>query len=121
MLILYATQKLTPGYGRAMAASIAIGLYLLHNIFYASFAYVGGWLSDHVAHRKVVLAAAYALAVAMAALLATGSSSRLVLAMVFAIAGMFVGIAEALEDSLTAAVRYLRKASAGWRMELLRR
>jgi MFS family permease len=104
MLILYATQKLTPSYGRAMAASIAIGLYLLHNIFYASFAYVGGWLSDHVAHRKVVLAAAYALAVVMAALLATGSSNRLILALVFAIAGMFVGIAEALEDSLTAAV-----------------
>jgi MFS family permease len=104
MLILYATQKLTPGYGRAVAASIAIGLYLLHNVFYASFAYVGGWLSDHVAHRKFVLAAAYALAVAMAALLAEGSGSRLVLAIVFAIAGMFVGIAEALEDSLTASV-----------------
>jgi hypothetical protein len=33
LLILFATQVLTPTHGRAKAASIAVGLYLLHNIF----------------------------------------------------------------------------------------
>src|SRR5580704_19176750 len=43
MLILLATQKLTPRFGAAGAASIAVALYILHNIFYAVFCYIGGW------------------------------------------------------------------------------
>jgi predicted MFS family arabinose efflux permease len=102
MLILYATQKLTPSMGAGRAASVAIGLYLLHNVFYAAFAYVGGWLSDYASHRKIVLAGGYAVAAAMAGLLATGASQRFVLIAVFALAGSFTGVVEALEDSLTA-------------------
>ena len=41
LLILLATQRLTPTLGAAKAASIAVGLYLLHNVLYASFAYRG--------------------------------------------------------------------------------
>ena len=102
LLILFATQALTPSHGKAVAASIAVGLYLLHNIFYAAFAYFGGWLSDHVPKRKAVLAAGYGLALAMAILLVSGPKSVSLLAMVFALAGMIVGVQEALEDSLTA-------------------
>jgi MFS family permease len=104
LLILYATQKLTPGLGATAAASIAVGLYLLHNIFYAGFAYVGGWLSDRVPRRKFVLAGGYAVAFAMAALLAMNMSQRTALATVFALAGIFTGVVEALEDSLTAEI-----------------
>src|SRR5256886_11357585 len=46
MLILLATQKLAPTLGAARAASVAIGLYVLHNVFYAGFAMVAGWLAD---------------------------------------------------------------------------
>lgn len=102
MLILYATQKLTPSLGARLAASVAIGLYLLHNAFYAAFAYVGGWLSDRASHRKIVLAGGFAIAAAMAMLLATGTAQRLALFVVFALAGTFTGVVEALEDSLTA-------------------
>jgi MFS family permease len=102
LLILFATQALTPSHGRAAAASIAIGLYLLHNIFYAAFAYLGGWLSDHVPQRRMVLAFGYGLALLMALVLISGPSSIPLLAVVFALAGMFVGIEEALEDSLAA-------------------
>jgi MFS family permease len=56
LLILFATQALTPTHGKLAAASIAVGLYLLHNVFYAAFAYIGGWLSDHVPQRRAVLA-----------------------------------------------------------------
>jgi len=102
LLILYATQSLTPSMGFAAASSVAIGLYLLHNVFYAAFAYLSGWLSDHVRHRRLVLAAGYALAVVMAALLVLGGSQLAILVAVFALAGIVVGVEEALEDSIAA-------------------
>lgn len=102
LLILFATQELTPAHGKVTAASIAVGLYLLHNVFYAAFAYLGGWLSDHIPKRKIVLAAGYGLAVVMAALLVSGPKSVPFLAVVFALAGIIVGVEEALEDSLAA-------------------
>jgi MFS family permease len=102
LLILFATQALTPSHGKVAAASIAVGLYLLHNIFYAAFAYFGGWLSDHASKRKVVLAAGYGLAVAMAIFLMSGPKSLPLLAVVFALAGIVVGVEESLEDSLAA-------------------
>ena len=71
LLILFATQTLTPSHGKAVAASIAVGLYLLHNVFYAASAYLGGWLSDHVPQRRAVLAAGYGLAVVMTLILAS--------------------------------------------------
>ena len=100
LLILFATQALTPSHGKAASASIAVGLYLLHNIFYAAFAYVGGWLSDHVRQRRVILAGGYGLAVAMALILVSGPKSVSLLAAVFVLAGMFVGVEE--EDALAA-------------------
>ncbi len=75
LLILYATQKLSPERGRAAATSIAVGLYLLHNFFYAASAYLGGWLSDHVRHRRMVLVVGYVLAAVMAGLLVTDTLS----------------------------------------------
>lgn len=102
LLILFATQVLTPAHGPATAASIAVGLYLLHNVFYAAFAYLGGWLSDHVPNRRAVLGAGYALAVVMALLLVLQPASVPLLALVFALAGIVVGVEEALEDSLAA-------------------
>lgn len=102
LLILFATQVLTPTHGKVTAASIAVGLYLLHNVFYAAFAYFGGWLSDHVPQRRAILAAGYGLAVAMALLLVLGPKSVPLLAAVFALAGIVVGVEETLEDSVAA-------------------
>jgi MFS family permease len=102
LLILYATRVLTPGHGMARAASIAVGLYTLHNIFYAGSAYLSGWLSDHVPSRKAVLAAGYALAGITAILLCTGTHSLWLLSLIFILAGLYVGTEEALEDSLSA-------------------
>src|SRR5580704_15135835 len=47
LLILYASRMLAPRYGLARAASIAVVLYTLHNVFSAGSAYASGWLSDH--------------------------------------------------------------------------
>ena len=102
LLILYATRALTPGHGIARAASIAVGLYTLHNVFYAGSAYLSGWLSDHVPSRKAVLAAGYALAGITALLLCMETNSLWLIALIFTFAGLYVGTEEALEDSLSA-------------------
>ena len=102
MLILYATRTLAPAHGMARAASLAVGLYTLHNVFYAGSAYLSGWLSDHIPSRKAVLAAGYALAGITAILLCTGTHSLWLLALIFVLAGLYVGTEEALEDSLSA-------------------
>src|SRR5580693_1635969 len=79
LLILYASRMLAPASGMAVAASLAIGLYTLHNVFYAGSAYASGWLSDHVRQRKIVLAAGYSLAGVTALLLCTSTRSILLL------------------------------------------
>src|SRR5258708_12344260 len=91
-----------PGHGVARAAILAVGLTTLHNVFYAGSAYLSGWLSDHVPSRKAVLAAGYALAGVTALLLCTGTHSLWLLAVVFVLAGLYVGTEEPLEDSLAA-------------------
>ena len=102
MLILYAARQLGPAYGTARAASLAVALYTLHNAFYAGSAYASGWLSDHVPHRKFVLAAGYALAGVTAVLLSLGARQFWLLAAIFVLAGIYIGTEEALEDSLAA-------------------
>jgi MFS family permease len=102
LLILYASRMLAPAHGLNHAVSLAVGLYTLHNVFYAGSAYLSGWLSDHMPTRKNVLAAGYALAGVTAILLATGTHSLPLLAVIFILAGLYIGTEEALEDSLAA-------------------
>jgi MFS family permease len=102
LLILYASRALAAEHGVARAASLAIGLYTLHNLFYAGSAYLSGWLSDHVPNRKAVLAAGYALAGITAILLCTGTRSLWLLAGIFILAGLYIGTEEALEDTVAA-------------------
>ena len=102
LLILYATRMLSPAHGAARAARLAVGLYMLHNVFYAGSAYLSGWLSDHVPNRKAILAGGYALAGVTAIFLTTTPVSLWLLASLFVVAGVYVGTEEALEDSLAA-------------------
>jgi MFS family permease len=104
LLILYATKMLAAQYGMARAASLAVILYTLHNVFYAGSAYLSGWLSDHVPHRRSVLAAGYGLAVLTALLLCTGTHALWLLGAIFVLAGLYIGTEEALEDSVAAEI-----------------
>jgi len=104
LLILYASRMLAPAHGAARAASFAVGLYTLHNVFYAGSAYVSGWLSDFLPRRNFVLAAGYGLAGITAILLCTGTHSLWLLVVIFVLAGLYIGTEEALEDSLTAEI-----------------
>jgi MFS family permease len=102
LLILYASRMLAPSHGAARAASLAVGLYTLHNVFYAGSAYLSGWISDHVANRKAILAGGYLLAGVTAILLTTTPAKLWLLGGLFALAGIYVGTEEALEDSVAA-------------------
>jgi MFS family permease len=104
LLILYATKMLAAEHGLPRAASLAVILYTVHNIFYAASAYLSGWLSDHVPHRRAVLASGYGVAVITALLLCTGTHSLWMLGVISALAGLYIGTEEALEDSVTAEI-----------------
>ena len=88
-------------FGATKAASIAIALYVLHNIFYAAFAFVAGWLADRF-RKYLGLATGYALAAVMAIIIIALPASAWMLGAVFVLGGSYVGIEETLEDSLCA-------------------
>ncbi len=101
LLILLATQKLAPSLGVTKAASIAVGLYVLHNVFYAAFSLVAGWLADRFS-KHYVLAGGYFLAALMAVGIIALPLTVWTLALVFISGGIYVGIEETLEDSFCA-------------------
>lgn len=101
MLILLAAQKLTPALGAAKATSIATGLYLLHNVLYAGFAFVAGWLADRF-NKGHLLATGYLLAALMAMGIVLLPLTPWSLAVIFVTGGIYVAIEETLEDSLCA-------------------
>jgi MFS family permease len=101
MLILLATQKLAPTLGAAKAASIATGLYVLHNLLYATFSMIAGWLADRF-NKGLLLAVGFSLAALMALAVILLPMNIWTLALVFAIGGVHVGMEETLEDSFCA-------------------
>ena len=101
LLILLATQKLAPILGATAAASWAIGLYVLHNILYAAFSFIGGWMADHFDKRRL-LATGYLLAALMAFTVILLPPSIGMFVLVFSLGGIFVALEETLEDSLCA-------------------
>ena len=101
LLILLAAQKLTPSLGATKAASVAVALYVLHNIFYAAFAYIGGWLGDHFQKNKL-LALGYTLAALMSFGIMFLPANVFTLALIFILGGTNVALEETLEDSFCA-------------------
>ena len=101
LLILLAIQKLTLSLGAALATTIAVTLYVLHNVFYASFSLVAGWLADRM-RKNLLLALGYALAGFMAMAIVFLPASIWSLVFVFGAGGIYVAVEETVEDSLCA-------------------
>ena len=101
LLILLAVQKLTPTLGAAKAAGVATGLYVLHNILYATFSMVAGWLADRF-NKGRLLAVGYFLAALMALAVMFLPMTVWTLAIIFIIGGIYVAMEETLEDSFCA-------------------
>lgn len=113
LMILYATSVLASRTGAAEAASTAVALYALHNVCYAASSYPAGWLADRLPKHKL-LAGGYALGALVAVILAWGAESVPALAVAFALGGVYVGMEETLEDSLTAELVPRNQRGAGF-------
>jgi MFS family permease len=114
MLILLATQRLTPSLGATRAASVAVGLYLLHNVLYAGFAFVAGWLADRF-EKRWLLALGYAAAALMAVLIITLPVSVLTLALIFALGGIHVAMTE--RSKTLSAQNWSARSITAWPLE----
>jgi MFS family permease len=105
LLILAATQLLMPVYGVVQAAWIAALLYAGRNVLYTAASYPVGHLSDRYG-RRTLLVAGYVLgALVMAGFVAafvTATASILWLGALFALAGVYIAVEDALEGALTA-------------------
>jgi len=101
LLILLAAQQLTPLYGAATAANAAVALYVLHNVLYATFAFIAGWLADRLP-KAYLLGFSYVLAALMALVIIALPLGIWTLALVFILGGIHVGMNETLEDSFSA-------------------
>jgi MFS family permease len=105
LLILAATQLLTASHGAMTAAQIAALLYALRNVFYAAVSYPVGSLSDRFSRRGLLVFGYILGAVVMGGFIVaflTNTSSILWLGVLFALAGVFIAIEDALEGAMTA-------------------
>ncbi|MGA9883062.1 MAG: MFS transporter [Candidatus Acidiferrales bacterium] len=101
LLILRATQILTPRFGMGRATTIAIALYTFHNVVNSAASYPAGALGDRLSKRGL-LAIGYLVAAAAYAGFIFERPTLPALAVLFALAGVHGGFQESLEKSVAA-------------------
>lgn len=105
LLILAATQLLTPSMGLVRAAQIAGVLYVWRNVVQVIASYPIGAAADRFGHRPI-LVIGYSLGVVTAILAALAFAldvNRIaILVVIFSVAGLYVAVQEALESTVTA-------------------
>jgi len=110
LLILRAAHILTPRYGMARAAVLSVALYTFHNAVNAAATYPAGALADRVDKRKL-LAAGYVVAAIAYVGFIFERPQLPILAVLFGLAGIHIGITQSLEKS--AASEILPRANRG--------
>jgi MFS family permease len=106
LLILRATELLTPRHGITTATTLALGLYTGYNLTATVTSVPAGRLSDRLGQMgpvRVLTAGAASFAFAYAALALTGPTLP-VLAVAFVLAGVGIGAAETAEHAAVAAL-----------------
>ena len=99
LLIYWAGVLLMPVYGAVKASSIAIILYVVHNMVYAAASYPMGHLADRMG-KNLILAFGYAVACLMFLGLMFAKGNILFLAVIFVLGGLSIAIEDALERAL---------------------
>ena len=102
LLILRATELLTPGRGEDTSVKIALGLYAGYNLAATVASIPAGRVSDRHGPRVVLIAGAVLFAAAYLVLAATGASIALLVAG-FVLAGLGIACAETAEHAAVAA------------------
>ena len=113
LLVLRAVSLLTPHYGSVVAGRYGIGLYILHNVLYAAVSYPAGALGDRV-NKKTLLSVGYALFGMMCLLFMANPISITMLAFLFVLAGVYIGIVDAMERALAADLLPLERRGVGY-------
>jgi MFS family permease len=101
LLVLFVVTRLTPVYGVARAQQIALELYILHNVVYASASFPAGWLGDR-SNKKLFLVAGYAMFGIMCLGFAVAGTRLGWLIALFVLAGLYVAIVDAMERAIAA-------------------
>ena len=101
LMILRATDLLSPGHGRDRATKIAIGLYVLYNVAAALVSVPGGSHGDRRGQVRVFAAGVGCFALAYAAFALTNANMP-VLAGSFIVAGVGIGLTETAEHAAVA-------------------
>lgn len=105
LLILAATQLLTPSLGVVRAAQVAGVLYVWRNVVQVVASYPIGVAADRYGHRPVLILG-YVLGVVTALLtalaFALNADQFVILGAIFFVAGLYVAVQEALESTVTA-------------------
>ena len=101
MLILRATELLSPASGAVLAGSLAILLYTIHNVFYAVLSFPIGVLADKFGKRKI-LVFGYLLSGLSAIGFIFSVGNLFYLGLLFAVAGIAIAITDAMERTVAA-------------------
>src|SRR6185437_14544504 len=113
LLILRAVKILTPHYGAVIAGKIGIGLYIFHNVLYAAVSYPAGALGDRI-NKSRLLAVGYALFGLLCLGFLFVGAHLAGLTALFAIAGIYIGIVDAMERALAADLLPLSQRGTGY-------
>lgn len=101
LLILRATQSLTPSYGMGRAAAVAVALYTFHNFISAAASYPAGALGDRIGQRRL-LAIGYGIGALAYLGFAVEAPALPTLAALFGLAGIHDAFQQSLEKSAAA-------------------
>jgi len=113
LLVLRVVTLLTPGYGAVSAGRIGIGLYIFHNVLYAAVSYPAGALGDR-AGKKMVLVTGYALFGLMCLGFLFVGTNLPGLIVLFALAGIYMGLIDATERAIAADLLPLDRRGIGY-------
>ncbi len=99
LLILRAVDILTPEYGKVVANSTAIGLYTLHNVLYAGFAFPAGILSERFG-KRTLLSIGYVLFALMCLGFILEPPKLWAMVILFSMAGVYIALVDSMERAL---------------------
>ena len=101
MLILRATELLSPANGAVVAASLAILLYTIHNVFYAALSFPIGVIADRFG-KKSLLVFGYLLTGVTSVGFILNTGNIWYLGLLFVLAGLAIAITDSMEKTVAA-------------------
>jgi MFS family permease len=113
LLVLRAVAVLTPAHGEVAAQRMGVGLYVLHNVLYAAVSYPVGALGDRF-RKRWILGTGYALFALMCLGFLVSGANLAWLILLFVLAGVYIGIVDAMERALAADLLPLSQRGIGY-------